>query len=71
MAKCDACNSIIAHKRGEPGHDALLETGRDKYRPIGQPAIVTTSYTCSICGTKWTYENDKNDSLAGWHEVDS
>lgn len=69
MAKCDACNAIVTDRRGERGHDALVETGREKFQPIGQAGIVTTAYTCSICGTKWQYKNDKNDPVAGWHEV--
>lgn len=71
MAKCDACFSIVPDRRGERGHDALVETGSEKIRPFGQAAIIKTSFTCSTCGTKWTYENDKNDSFAGWHEVEN
>ncbi|MGE8450911.1 MAG: hypothetical protein ACN6OP_09915 [Pseudomonadales bacterium] len=71
MAKCDACCSIVMDRRGERGHDALVETGSEKFSPIGKAAVTKASFVCSTCGTKWTYENDKNNSFAGWHEVEN
>ena len=65
MAKCDACEKIETSTRGAPGHDALVEGGTTKEN-WGQGAVFTTKYRCSICGTRWEYENDKKDSGAGW-----
>ena len=65
MAMCDMCAAIQTGKRGAEGHDDLKETGHTKYN-MGQGTVYTRAYTCSQCGTKWEYENDKNDSHAGW-----
>ncbi len=70
MAMCAACADITQGKRRAPGHGALVETGRDKQN-WGTGAVVTTRYRCSECGTKWEYEDDKNDDGAGWTEVKS
>jgi len=67
MAMCQACTEIVRGKRGAPGHSALQETERRRgTTPIGQKGITITSYTCSSCGQKWEYEDDKNDSHVGW-----
>lgn len=68
MAKCDACAAIKTNTRGTPGHDALTETGRDR-KNYGQGGISYIRYECSTCGTKWEYENDKNDQWAGWSVI--
>lgn len=66
MAKCAACESIVEGKRHAPGHDKLKEISTRKVRPIGQAVIILTEYECTKCGTKWRYEDDRNDPGAGW-----
>lgn len=69
MAKCIACELISIRKRGERGHEELLETGpKSGYKPPGQAGVVISHFACRACGTKWSYENDKNDDFVGWSE---
>lgn len=69
MEKCGACAAIETSKRGAPGHDQLEETSRDR-KSYPQGGIGYRRFTCRTCGTKWEYENDKNDQWAGWSVVD-
>ena len=65
---CPLCGAIPRDKRGAPGHDKLYQEGTPTRgrTPIGQAKITITHYRCKVCGTKWQYENDKNDQNAGW-----
>jgi hypothetical protein len=69
MGMCDACSAIDTNKRGKPGHNRLEQTGSDTGKPFAQAKIIYTYYACADCGTKWRYEDDKNDSHAGWSTV--
>ncbi len=64
---CPLCNAIEQRKSGTPGHPKLYQEGNPKRgrSPSGE-AITTTHYRCKVCGTKWTYENDKKNDRAGW-----
>lgn len=66
MAMCEDCDNIETHVRGKKGHANLVESHKTGYRPFAQAGVVVTHYVCSQCGTKWQYENDKNDNHAGW-----
>jgi DNA-directed RNA polymerase subunit RPC12/RpoP len=67
MPKCAACEAIVEHKRGAAGHDALEKTSYERGpKPFGQARIGYVYYACQTCGTKWRYEDDKNDSFVGW-----
>jgi hypothetical protein len=68
MMSCEACKKIVTSKRGEQGHQFLIETNRKKSSVIGQN-IWFIDYECSACGTKWRYEDDKNDNHAGWTRI--
>lgn len=70
MAMCKACTEIVLNTRGVAGHQDLREKGsRRGATPIGQARINITEYECTRCGTKWEYENDRNDSHVGWRAV--
>lgn len=71
MAQCVACEKIEINKRGVPKHSALQSTGVKGLasQPYGQSRVNIEMFTCSECGTKWEYENDSNDSFAGWSRV--
>jgi hypothetical protein len=67
MPMCDACKTIVGAKRGAPGHDGLKFVGYGEgYQPFGQSKVSFKNYDCQACGQKWQYEDDKNDSHAGW-----
>lgn len=67
MPMCDACQAIVPNKRHVKAHDALQKVaGGSSYKPFGQAKVYVTNYDCQACGTKWQYEDDKNDPGAGW-----
>ncbi|MDM0054068.1 hypothetical protein [Variovorax fucosicus] len=68
MPMCEKCATIVTGRRHAAGHEDLKETGHSKYN-MGQGTVYTRAYTCSTCGTKWEYEDDKNDDGAGWSRV--
>jgi hypothetical protein len=63
---CPDCKAMVQNKRGADGHANLEVTGKDKAKPFAQAVIRITFSRCRICGTNWRYEDDKNDSFAGW-----
>lgn len=65
---CDSCKLIVTDKRGSFGHDGLVKASSKRADIIGQ-SVWLTDYVCSNCGKKWRYEDDKNDSFAGWSEL--
>lgn len=65
--KCEPCSAIVVAKRGARGHEGLVESGpKTGYRPFAQAGVTISHYTCRNCGTKWAYEDDKNDNHCGW-----
>lgn len=65
---CPACSAIAQHQRNAKGHAHLHQEGktRKSVSAIGQARIKITHFRCKVCGTKWQYEDDKNDDHAGW-----
>lgn len=63
---CPDCENIVQDKRGERGHDNLLETRKEKDRSFGPSTVWRTFYKCQVCGTNWQYEDDRNDKCSGW-----
>ncbi len=67
MALCEACSKIVQHQRHAPGHDDLQPTENSRtVKPFGQARVKITEHRCRICGTIWSYEDDKNDNQTGW-----
>lgn len=66
MAMCTDCSSILKNKRGEPGH-ALLVEGATSKDTTETGSVYQTEYVCSMCGTRWLYENDRRSEHSGWH----
>ncbi|MCY1250203.1 hypothetical protein D9M72_638160 [compost metagenome] len=65
MPLCADCEKIETGRRGAPGHGALKEMSHSKQN-WGTGVVITTKFTCQVCGAKWEYENDKHDKGAGW-----
>ena len=64
-ALCDACASIQRNWRRAPGHAELMQgKNRKEERRGGQ--VTVTRYVCERCAAVWDYENDKNNTHAGW-----
>jgi hypothetical protein len=68
MAMCEDCGKIEMHKRGANSHPGLSSVGAAQYvsMGIGQAKGSIAKHECIVCGTKWTYTNDKNDPHEGW-----
>lgn len=66
VSMCDECKAIDGAKRGTPAHGKLVKTGSDSYKPAMLSRVAITRYECSDCGTKWEYQDDRNDPWMGW-----
>lgn len=65
--QCDHCKSFKRFTRGVPPHENLQQQGEPrKIKMQGLAHQYDTDYICTACGTKWTYEDDKNDDQTGW-----
>jgi hypothetical protein len=65
IALCDACASIQRDWRRAPGHPELMQ-GVNRKEPRRHGAVTVTRYVCERCAAVWDYENDKNNTHAGW-----
>lgn len=63
---CDACKALDGAKRRTPAHEKLVKTDSKSYKPAMLSRVMYSFYTCSDCGTKWEYQDDKNDPWMGW-----
>lgn len=69
MPVCEACAKIETHKRHVSPHSQMKFVGYDRgkgYKPLGQASVEFKLYECQSCGTKWQYEDDKNDPHVGF-----
>ncbi len=67
MSMCKDCSKMVQFKRHASGHlglernfdadDGTDNTHRHSY------------YSCRICGTQWSFLNDKSDPRAGWNTL--
>lgn len=68
MELCDSCAGIQRNWRKAPGHPELVQ-GNNRHETRRGELVTITNYKCDHCGTKWEYENDKNNQKAGWSVV--
>ncbi|AOY96957.1 hypothetical protein BKK79_21585 [Cupriavidus sp. USMAA2-4] len=66
MTLCPACQAMEMHKFGAPGHPALRITDTQRIKPARGPALTVSTFVCQVCGTQWTYRDQKRDPEAGW-----
>ncbi|MBE0473091.1 hypothetical protein [Rhodoferax sp.] len=64
-ALCDACAGIQRNWRRAPGHAELMQ-GKNRKEERRGGLVTVTRYVCERCAAVWDYENDKNNTHAGW-----
>ncbi|CAB3631256.1 hypothetical protein [Achromobacter pestifer] len=66
MAICSACEDVVQHARGEPGHDGLISLGLVRSLDVVSRKASHEAFVCMTCGTGWDYFHDKKNPQAGW-----
>lgn len=66
MTMCAKCQDMKAAGPKASPHDDLKQTDAKSYKTFGHHTAIERSYECRACGTKWVYDEDKNDEHAGW-----
>lgn len=68
MELCESCAGIQRDWRKAPGHPELVQ-GNNRHETRRGALVTITNYKCDRCGTRWEYENDKNNQKTGWSVV--
>ena len=68
MELCESCAGIQRDWRKAPGHPELVQ-GNNRHETRRGALVTITNYKCDRCGTRWEYENDKNNQKVGWSVV--
>jgi len=66
---CKACELLVGALQNVPAHEALKTMGKKKYKSMGFHTGRTETFRCSVCGTTWQLDMDKQDQHAGWEVI--